>query len=110
METRIDQERIDDYLGMTLLIGVTYLDHRDQVIEVKQWHGTITAISETEGIVVTLAGEGEGEECRLPPDLSALKWAEPGTYRLRSTGEAVVDPDYFTTWTCRLPPPDEDTA
>ena len=40
----------------------------------------------------------DGEILGLPPDLSSTRIAPPGEYRLRSTGEVVVDPDYLTTW------------
>jgi hypothetical protein len=37
-----------------------------------------------------------GQRVSLPPQLQE---AEPGEYRLRATGEVVVDPDYFARWT-----------
>jgi len=43
----------------------------------------------------------------LPPEPEAYEPAPPGEYRLRSTGEVVVDPDYLTTWTVGSPA-DED--
>jgi len=42
----------------------------------------------------------------LPPDLRAFQDAPPGEYRLRSTGEVVVDPDFISSWTINRPPPD----
>jgi hypothetical protein len=40
----------------------------------------------------------------LPPDLRGWKPAPPGEYRLKSTGEVVVDPDYLAAWTVVQPP------
>jgi len=41
-------------------------------------------------------------EC-LPPDLRAFRKAEPGEYRLKSSDEVVVDPDYLASWTITRP-------
>ena len=57
-------------------------------------------ISKDVGIVIRLA---DGSTYRLPPDLRGIKQASPGTYRLRSTGEEVHDPDFFYTWTITRP-------
>ena len=45
---------------------------------------------------------------QLPPAPSVYYVAEPGEYRLRSTGELVVNPDFVTTWeVVGRPPPDQ---
>ena len=46
----------------------------------------------------------DGEVLTLPPNPDAFTDAKPGIYRLRSTGEEVVDPDLTTVWTIREPP------
>ncbi len=38
----------------------------------------------------------------LPPDVRTFEEARPGEYRLRSTGEIVVDPDFTSTWIVNL--------
>jgi hypothetical protein len=35
----------------------------------------------------------------LPPEPDAFDEAVPGEYRLRSTGEVVVNPAFTTSWT-----------
>jgi hypothetical protein len=50
------------------------------------------------GIHVDL--RNSSDPCVLPPELRAIKPAEPGEYRLRETGEVIVDPNFVTTWTC----------
>jgi hypothetical protein len=35
--------------------------------------------------------------------MRAFQPAPPGEYRLKSTGEIVVDPDLLSTWTIRRP-------
>jgi len=89
-------EEIEPFLGTSLLMGVTYLDSSEQLIEQKQMFGTIERINDNEGIVVRL---DSGDEFKLPPLLKSLQPAPKGEFRLRSTGQIVIDPDFLTTWT-----------
>jgi hypothetical protein len=93
------------YIGKRVLVGLTYLDHEKTVIKQLQFHGTINRITD-EGIFIDRA-DSTGE-FSLPPDTESLRPAKPGEYRLRTTGEVVVDPDYTTTWTINAPPPGKD--
>jgi hypothetical protein len=92
---------IDDgkYMGKHVLMGITYVDAEDQVVEQVQRHGKIIRIDES-GIFVEQA---DGEIFSLPPDIESLRPAEPRAYRLRSTGEAVENPDFLSTWTVHAP-------
>lgn len=103
MKPNLDETKAKDYIGKTVLIGVTYLDHEEKVTARHQWHGVITEISNARGIVVAL--KDVLKPCAMPPDLSLLQPAEPGKYRLRDTGEVVVDPDFVTVWSCKAPDP-----
>lgn len=103
MKPQLDERKANDYLGKTVLIGVTFLDHEDRQTGQQQWYGVITEFSNAKGIVIAL--KNDTNYCALPPDLSALRPAKPGKYRLRSTGEFVTDPDFVTTWTRRAPEP-----
>jgi len=105
MRPGLDESRANDYVGKTVLIGITYLDHEERKTAQHQWYGTIIEVSNTKGIVIEL--KNDSRYCALPPDLSALRPAKPGQYCLRSTGEVVTDPDFLTTWTCRAPDPKE---
>ena len=40
----------------------------------------------------------DGAELELPSDLSSTKKARPGEYKLRSTDEIVINPDFLATW------------
>jgi hypothetical protein len=51
---------------------------------------------------------GSEEEFTLPPILEAFEPAEPGEYRLRSTGEVVVDPDVLAKFRISAPATDPD--
>ena len=90
-----DEKLAASFVGKHLLIGVTYLDHAEEPIEQKQRHGRIVRINPREGVVVGLS---DGGELKLPPDLRSFQVARPGEYRLRSTGEVVIDPDLTCTW------------
>ena len=100
---KIEEAEAERFIGKIVLVGVTYVDHNDQFLEQKQWSGRITHVSNEEGIVIEL--DECDDPCTLPPDLSYLKPAKPGVYRLRSTGREIEDPDFITTWTCQTPPP-----
>ena len=75
-------------------MGITYYTHDKQFIERKQYHGTVIRANE-KAIVIK---KPDGELTSIPPDLSSTKPAPAGEYRLRSTGEIVVDPDFLSTW------------
>ena len=83
-----------DLLGKKILVGITYYTHEHQLIEQMQYHGTVTR-SDEKAIVIR---KENGDSCSLPPDLRSTKPAPAGEYRLRSTGEIVVDPDFLSTW------------
>jgi hypothetical protein len=95
-----DRHKAPELLGAHVLVGITRVDHAGKVIEQRQFHGHVVRASAHEGVVIV---NSAGEELNLPPDSRAFEVAEPGEYRLRSTGEVVVDPDYLTTWTMAPP-------
>lgn len=99
----IDDSKADEYLGKIVLLGVTYVDHEDKLIEQKQWVGTIVTFSRKEGIKIRL--RDSDDPCALPPDERGIRIAPPGIYRLRSTGEEIENPDFLATWTCVSPDP-----
>ena len=95
----------DDVVGKRVLIGLTYVDEHGDVTRQEQKHGLIVRADDG-GVTVRLAGTGD--EMWLPPSLEALEPAAAGEYRLRRTGEVVVDPDLIATWTIEpgsQPPP-----
>jgi hypothetical protein len=51
-----------------------------------------------DGVVVVQRPHAPAEPAVLPADPAAYETAAPGRYVLSTTGEAVVDPDYITTW------------
>jgi|SRR5579859_5698471 len=91
-----DQRLADQLDGAVVLVGMTYNEPNGKRVE--QIFGTVITAHEAEGITLSLVGSRSGETFLLPPDLRAFYPAKPGSYRLRGTGEVVVDPDFTTTW------------
>ncbi|MGC4064960.1 MAG: hypothetical protein QM784_10020 [Polyangiaceae bacterium] len=89
----------DDLVGKHVLVGITFQDRRGKVFGMEQIHGRIDSFDPEHGVAIELTGANAGEKFMLPPDLGAFQLAEPGEYRLRSTGEVVTDPDLLATWT-----------
>lgn len=90
----------DDLIGKVLLIGLTYYTHDKVFIEQRQYWGTVIESNKNRICVK----QKNGEIFKLPPDLRSTKSAPPGEYRLRSTGEIVINPDFLTTWIVYNPP------
>ena len=83
-----------DLLGKTILVGITYYTKDNEFIEQKQYWGTVIEANDRQ----IRFRQKNGDVFWLPPDLSSTKLAPKGEYRLRSTGEIVVDPDFTSVW------------
>ena len=90
--------------GKVLLVGMTYFDGNGQFIEQQEFFGRVVSANERNGILLNLEGRRAGEQYNLPPDMRSIFEASPGEYRLRSTGEVVVDPDFTVTFSLRQQP------
>ena len=93
-------------MGKEVLVGLTFVRPSGAAIEQVQLHGEITRVDAHHGIGLTRAGTNE--LFWLPPDLGAFEDAQPGEYRLRSTGEILIDPDLLSIWT--ITEPDDDVV
>jgi hypothetical protein len=99
-----DQSEADWLIGKTVLIGITNLESDGATIQSQgQYYGKIVRADRGFGIVIECEGVWAGETITLPPDTSAFHPADPGEYRLRSTGEIIKDPDVLTTWSITAP-------
>ena len=103
-------------IGKTILVGITFLKHDDTFISMVQFSGKIINADKHNGIVILsenlknvidmipdTSPKGSSETYTLPPDLSALKTAPEGEYRLKATGEVIINPDLLTMWTLTVP-------
>lgn len=93
-----DEEYAATLVGKYILVGLTYLDHEGAFIEQRQVHGRIVSADKRDGFLIELHGVRAGEMYRLPPGMRSFEEAAAGEYRLRSTGEVVVDPDVLCKW------------
>jgi hypothetical protein len=98
--SHFSREQAWEIYGKHFLVGETYLDALGGVLERRQFHGKVIRVNPREGIVLQLPN---GEERTLPPDFRGIKAADPGEYRLRSSGEVIVDPDYTCSYTITRP-------
>ena len=90
---------LDELIGKVLLVGITYYTRNNEFIEQKQFYGTVVEVNDA----VIHIRQKDGTDFTLPPDLRSTHKARPGEYKLRSTGEVVVDPDYLATWNLNKP-------
>jgi hypothetical protein len=107
-----DDDRARGLIGKTVLLGLTFATADGDVVEQVQRHGVVEHADPEKGIGVRLIGPGQqwhGELYELPADLRPFSEAAPGSYRLRSTGETIVNPNLTSTWEIRSPTEEDDT-
>jgi hypothetical protein len=99
-----NQDEGDFLVGKYVLAGITYVASDGKTVTAQaQCHGRITKADE-HGISIACEGKTwRGQTATLPPDPRSFRAANPGEYRLRSTGETVRNPDLVTTWTLTEP-------
>ena len=99
----LDESQAGYYIGKTIVLDVTYLDHDERRVEQKQWYGVIETFSNTDGIRIRVA-DSDQTFC-LPPDPRGLSKAKRGIYEINATGEEIRDPDYIAVWSRTAPDP-----
>lgn len=97
-----DAALAETLIGKRVLVGITYEDRRGEMTRSEQVFGTVTS-ADPQGIRVALDGVRRGEIKWLPPSTGVFRPAPRGEYRLRSTGEVVVDPNSTAQWTVKQP-------
>jgi hypothetical protein len=90
------------YVGKYILVGITREDAFGRETDRFQIHGVIESITPRE-MLVALRGSRSGEKYSLPPAVDWLHPAAPGEYRLKTTGEVVLDPDYTASFRITAP-------
>ncbi len=91
-----DEDKARWLVGKYALVGVAWVGPEGERSE--QYHGRITSAEQGVGISVACEGVWKGETFVIPPATDFLAPAQPGEYKLRSTGETVKNPDVLTTW------------
>ena len=86
-------------LGKYVIAAFIHVLPDGTVRERSQVHGVIVDAEPSTGFVLSLRGKRLGETMTLPPNASAFIRADSGNYRLKSTNELVIDPDYTSLWT-----------
>jgi hypothetical protein len=92
---RFDLNRAQALLGKMVLAGITTLSAEGEVLDQIQIVGTVSAFDPSRWIRLSLPNHKTYD---LPPDVRSFEEARPGEYRLRSTGEVIVDPDFVCRW------------
>ena len=90
-------------IGKCVLVGMTIEDKRGNTKRHEQFYGVVAKAEADTGIELQLRGSRNGEVKWPPSATHVFHEAQPGTYRLRSTGEEVVDPDFTATWIVTQP-------
>lgn len=107
-------------VGKTILVGVTFLENDGDFVSMIQFSGHIVSADKHKGIVIASENlkeviglipetslKSSEDTYALPPDLSSLQIAPEGEYRLKSTGEVFINPDFLTTWKLTAPEKNE---
>lgn len=95
----LDAFKAEQMIGKLVMVGVTRYGNDGRLEDRQQYAGTVLRINIDEGVV--LSDDVDGHERYLPPLLEQYLAAEPGAYRMQSSGTTVVDPDYLVTWDLR---------
>lgn len=96
-----DDDFANDLVGCTLLVGLTYVDHDDQLIRRVQAFGTVISADQHAGIVIRQ--HKNNEPLTIAPVLDAIEPGGPGIYQLADDDEEVEDPDFTALLTVRSP-------
>jgi len=94
-DDEFDEAFAAQLMGTHVLVGITHFNLAGDFESREQFHGRVVRASRGEGVTLV---DGNGGEHWLPPHRDSYVPADPGEYRLRSTGEVVTDPDYLCTW------------
>jgi hypothetical protein len=81
-------------------VGLTFVDHEEQLLRRQQVFGTVLSVDHSAGIVIR---QNSGEEFTIAPVLEAIEAAGPGMYQLSDEDEAVEGPDFTARLTVRSP-------
>ena len=106
--------QLNDLLGKTCLIGLSYFDTNQALLKQMQHAGQVVTVDAEEGIGIELHKKEQKDQdsnkqapkhktekppiFTLPSSLAAWFSAPAGTYRDETGILLIQDPDYFVTW------------
>ena len=90
--------KLKDILSKSVLVGITKEISTGKT-ETEQYLGVFEKMDDE---AIYLRRE-DGSIATLPPCLESFTIAEPAVYRLKCSGEQVVNPDYLSCWTMKKP-------
>lgn len=89
-------------VGKVFLIGLTFCDADNNVLEQYQTSGVVERLTD-EGLLIFR--RKDGNLYAMPYDHECIKKAEKGTYTEHLTGNIIVDPDYIMIGTVEMKDP-----
>jgi hypothetical protein len=85
---------MEKFISKVFLIGINFLDEKENLIEQYQTHGILEKI---ENHIMHIHRE-DNSHYYLPFDETSIQVAKPGIYKERSTGIEVENPDFLVQW------------
>jgi len=94
------EEELQAFLkGKLFLIGLTFIDQDEKVIEQYQTSGIVDELTD-EGFI--RFNRSDGSLFQIPYDKSSINKAAEGEYTEKSTGNIIINPDFLTSWTINV--------
>ena len=93
-----------DFIGKSILVGFTWIDRDDNVLEQCSAFGTITRIDDH----MLYFDCGDGEEVTIPFDPEHIEKSDPALiYNLHNPQKTITGVDFTSEWTIYHSPEDE---
>ena len=93
------EDAAERLVGSIAVVEMQHYDARGNFLRHDHVWGQIASADEKNGIRMLVGGRTfNGKLLVLPPSLDSFTKPAEGVYRLRSTGEQVENPNWFTTW------------
>ena len=93
-----------DFIGKSILVGFTWIDRDDNVLEQRSAFGTITRIDDH----MLYFDCGDGEEVTIPFDPEHIEKSDPARiYNLHNPQTTITGVDFTSEWTIYHSPEDE---
>lgn len=85
---------MEELINKIFLIGISFYDKEESLIEQYQTHGVLIKI---ENNIMCFLREDKSHYY-LPFDENSIQVAKSGLYREHSTGKEIENPDFITQW------------